>query len=325
VKDLPSGLAEYACIDVYSAFEEHLLLLTPIVVINTCGPFQSSDYSVTECCIKHRTHYTDLADGRSFVVEIEQLNQLALDNKVSVISGASTVPGLSSAVVEDYQSEFKTIDVFTFGISPGQQAERGLATTQGILSYVGKPLKPPAGSGSVRYGWQSIYRQRYPVLGKRWMANCDIPDLDLLPSRYGIKEIKFSAGLELAFMHLGLWGLSWLVRLGFPLKLDAMAKPLLAISILFDHFGSADGGMHILISGKDFKGSPLTRSWFIVALDGYGPYIPTVPAIVLAKKLFNGDYVPSGALPYVGLVSLSGYLDELRDYPISTYTNTDDA
>jgi hypothetical protein len=30
--------------------------------------------------------------------------------------------------------------LLTFGISPGQQAERGVATTQAILSYVGKPL-----------------------------------------------------------------------------------------------------------------------------------------------------------------------------------------
>ncbi len=173
---------------------------------------------------------------------------------VCVVSGASTVPGLSSAVLEHFRSEFAEIDSLKFGISPGQQAERGLATTQGILSYVGKPLKPFPGHRHTVYGWQDLYRQPYPDIGKRWMANCDIPDLDLLPERYGIKSIQFSAGLELSALHLGLWGLSWLVRAGLPLNLPRFAKPMLAASNWFNGMGSADGGMHVIITGKDRDG-----------------------------------------------------------------------
>ena len=110
-----------------------------------------------------------------------------------------------------------------FGISPGQKTERGLATTKAILSYVGKPLKPfPNEFGKALhqvFGWQNIYRQTYPELGQRWMANCDVPDLDLLPKQYGLKEIHFSAGMELSIVHLGIWALSGLVRAGFPLDL----------------------------------------------------------------------------------------------------------
>ena len=124
---------------------------------------------------------------------------------------------------EYYASEFEVIDELIYGISPGQKAERGLATTQAILTYVGRPLRPFAGVKSVVYGWQNLYRQNYPELGRRWMANYDIPDLDLLPSRYDIKSIRFSAGLELSLLHLGQWGLGWLARLGVPLDLPRHA------------------------------------------------------------------------------------------------------
>ncbi|MFN8693623.1 MAG: saccharopine dehydrogenase NADP-binding domain-containing protein [Holosporales bacterium] len=317
---LPSGLAESACFDVRLELKANLAALKPLLVINTCGPFQNSDYSVAEACIDAGIHYSDLADGRDFVGGITALDARAKAANVSIVSGASTVPALSSAVIEQFRSEFSRIERLTFGISPGQKAERGLATTQGIMSYVGKKLKPFPGMRANVYGWQDIYRQTYPELGKRWMANCDIPDLDILPERYGITSIRFSAGLELGFLHLGLWGLSWLVRWGVPLNLQKMARPLLRISNLFDVFGSADGGMHVVMEGKDAAGKSHRRSWFIIARDGSGPHIPTTPAIVLAKKLLRGESLGSGAQPCVGLVSLDELLGELSAYPIKTFT-----
>lgn len=311
------ALAHPAAFDVNVDFADHLARLQPCAVVNTCGPFQDTDYRVAETCIAHGVHYIDLADGRAFVTGVTQLDEAAKAKRVSVISGASTVPGLSSAVLEHFKHEFATIDSVRFGISPGQRAERGLATTQGILTYVGKPLAPFAGHPRA-YGWQDVYRQEYSGLGKRWMANCDIPDLDLLPARYNIRSIQFSAGLELAPLHLGLWAMSWLVRLGMPLNLPKHAAKLLAASNWFDRFGSADGGMHMIISGTGIDGSPHERRWFIIATDGYGPHIPTIPAIVLAKKIAAGTVLASGAYPCVAQVSLTEYLDELKDYPITT-------
>lgn len=312
--DALGKLATITTFDVNDTLPEQLEKLAPKVVINTCGPFQNSDYSIAETCIKHGVHYIDLADGRAFVNGITSLDEKAKQANVSVISGASTVPGLSSAVLEHYKHEFSEVDLLRFGISPGQQAERGLATTQGIMTYVGKPLAPFRSIKERVYGWQNIYRQDYPDLGKRWMANCDIPDLDLLPERYGIKQIQFSAGLELGFMHLGLWGLSWLVRLGLPLNLPKLAKLLLTISDWFNSMGSPDGGMHIIIQGKDLEGKTHTRKWFIIAKDGYGPHIPTIPAIVLAERLVKGKKITNGACPCVGVISLEDYLNELTQH-----------
>lgn len=318
-QQLPSGLVEAVGFDVSLHLDEHLIALRPKVVINTCGPFQNSNYAVAEACIRQKVHYVDLADGRDFVTGISNLNTEAVDNGVAVISGASTVPGLSSAVLEHFKDEFSNISSLRYGISPGQKAERGLATTQAILSYVGKPLKPFPSSKKSIYGWQDIYSQNYPELGRRWMANCDIPDLDLLPERYGIDKIQFSAGLELGFMHLGLWGLSWLVRAGLPLNLPGLAGQLLRASNLFNGLGSADGGMHMSITGQDKEGAPHTRNWFIIAKGGDGLHIPTIPAIILAKELLSGESNLTGAQPCLGLVSLDAYLQGLSHYDIETY------
>lgn len=314
--------AEALEFDATVSLSDALAAHRPAVVINTVGPFQGQGYEVAKTCISNGVHYIDLADGRDFVGGISELNDIAKAAGVAVISGASTVPALTDAVLSEFKSDFHTMDHLKFGISPGQGAERGLATTKAILGYVGKRLRDFPGIHDNVFGWQDIYRQEYPALGNRWMANCEIPDLDLLPDRYGLRTIQFSAGMELGVVHIGIWCLSGLVRIGLPLNLPKFAAPLLRISNLFNRFGSSDGGMHIVIKGTK-AGDPddiVERCWFVVARDGDGPHIPTVPAIVLAKRIADGETPDPGAYPCLGLLNLDEYLEELTELNVQTFT-----
>jgi NAD(P)-dependent dehydrogenase (short-subunit alcohol dehydrogenase family) len=318
----PSASARGEGVNAEHGLEAGLERLRPAVVVNTCGPFQDKDYAAAQACIACRVHYVDLADGREFVAGITALDMPAKAAGVCVISGASTVPGLSSAVLEHYKAEFAEIDSLEFGISPGQKSERGLATTQSILTYLGKHLKPARGRKRARYGWQDLHHVRYPELGERWMANCDIPDLDLLPERYGIRHICFSAGMEVPLVHFGLWAMSWAVRLGLPVDLTRHAPLLLRASHWFDRFGTGDGGMHVIIRGKGQNGQPHIRRWFIIARKGDGPQIPCMPAIVLAHKLASGNnHFAAGARPCVGLVSLIEYMEKLQPFAVTVYAD----
>lgn len=318
-QDAAENMITVAAFDANKELDKQLELLKPSVVINTIGPFQTTDYSIAKTCIQHNVHYIDLADARDFVVGITGLDSLAKKNNVLVVSGASTVPGLSSAVLEHYKNNFATIDSLIYGISPGQKAPRGLATTESILTYLGKPLKPWGNHNQTYFGWQDIYRQEYPELGKRWMANCDIPDLDLFTDKYGLKNIRFSAGMENSALHLGMWAMSYLIRIGLPLNLPKHAKFLLSLSHIFDSFGTTSGGMHILMKGTDKKGKPIEIKWFIIAKDNDGPQIPCVPAIILSKKIIQGKLHASGATPCVGMITLDEYMKELEGFSIKLH------
>ena len=70
-------------------------------VIHTCGPFQGQSYHVAQDCIAAGAHYIDLADGREFVTGISALDAAARTASVLVVSGASTLPALSSAVINE--------------------------------------------------------------------------------------------------------------------------------------------------------------------------------------------------------------------------------
>lgn len=164
------------------------------LVIHSSGPFQGQNYDVAEACIESGLNYIDLADGRGFVNGFEELDARASANNVLSITGASTVPGLSSAVINEFLPEFGELKEVEYGIAPGNRADRGEATVKAILGYTGRPFKRlENGKWEEAYGWQGIHRHMFPgPIGKRWQANCDIPDLELFPDHYpGLKTIKF--------------------------------------------------------------------------------------------------------------------------------------
>ena len=60
------------------------------------------DHRVARACINQRCHYLDLADAREFVATIDALDADAKANDVLVVSGASSVPCLTAAVIDAY-------------------------------------------------------------------------------------------------------------------------------------------------------------------------------------------------------------------------------
>jgi hypothetical protein len=311
--------AEAASLDILGDLAGPLALLKPDMVIHTVGPFQTQDYSVAEAAVAAGAHYCDLADARAFVRGIGALDARAREAGVAVVAGASSVPCLTAAYLDDALESFATIERVDYGISAAQQTNRGLGTASAILSYVGRPFTMLR-EGAMRrvFGWQGLHSEVYPELGRRWFGYCDIPDLDLFPARYpDLRHMRFCAGHEIALLHFGTWLLSWGVRLHLLPRLDRWGGFLLRASFLFDRLGSSRSGFHMVIEGKDAEGQPLVRREWIIARQGHGPNIPCMPVILLARRLARGEVPPAGAQPCVGLIGLDEFLTALGGLDIS--------
>jgi hypothetical protein len=291
----------------------------PDLLINAAGPFQGQDYRVARACIAAGVHYVDLADARGFVTGIGVLDPEARRAGVVVVSGASTVPALSAAVIDAYAPQFALLERVSIVIAPGNSFDPGLATTQSILGTLGRPLAVPAAAGKpVRHGWQGLRRRHIAGLGGRWLGACDTPDLALLPQRYpGLETVEVFAALEVGAFHLGLWGLSWLVRAGLVRRPERLAAPLLAVKRAMRFLGSDVGGMAITLEGRDQQGRPERVDWRLIARRGHGPYIPATPSVMLAKRLLAGALTARGAMPCLGLFTLADFLAEVADLDIA--------
>ncbi|GGY85243.1 saccharopine dehydrogenase [Cellvibrio zantedeschiae] len=298
-------------LDIFSEnFAQELKNLSPFLVIHTSGPFQGQDYRVPQACIDAGAHYIDLADDRRFVCDITKLDVQARSKNLLVVSGASSVPGLSSVVIDEITPQFSRMDEIDIAIAPGNRAERGEATVKAILSYTGHPIKIfENGQWINKYGWMSARRLDFgKVVGKRWLANVDVPDLELFPARYpSVKRVNFQAGLELSFLHWGMVGMAWLAKYKLVRNWSPVVKPIVAASNWFIGLGTDIGGMRVKIVGIDHQQKPLELVWQLTATHGVGPYIPTLSAIILAEQLISGENKDSGAKPCLGLYKLEDF------------------
>jgi hypothetical protein len=297
--------------------------LRPRLVIHNAGPFQAQDYAVPMACIEAGVDYLDLADDRQFVAGFEVLDAAARAKDVLAVSGVSTLPGLSSTVVAMLKPRFNRMRRIAMGIVPANRMPRGRAVVEAILSYTGKPVpRWSEGKWSEVYGWQELGRRRVKGatigdLGARWLAVCDVPDNVILPRLYPeLEEATFHAGLELPLLHLGLWSLSWLVRIGIVPSLRPCAPLFQQIAQWLDGLGSERGGMFVEISGEDPAGRPVTHCWNLIAGNGEGPWIPTLPSIILARKLARGEVDRKGAMACLDLFTLDEFRREAADLDI---------
>jgi saccharopine dehydrogenase-like NADP-dependent oxidoreductase len=305
------GKLETCLIDLYAADSaQKIIEAAPDVLIDTCGPFQSRDYNLPRLAISQRFHYIDLADAPDHVAGITVLDAEARAADVLVTAGASTVPALSSAVIDAYRGKFSSLREVDIGITPGNRAERGLATVRSILGGAGRPHAQFINANVVsRPSWSSLRRHRYAApIGARWLVYCPVPDALLLPQRYdGLQRLEFRAGLELHRMHFGLWLASWLVRLGLISSLEPCAEFAKRISERWLNAGSDTGAMHVGLFGHDAQGIAKHIEWQLIAERGDGPFVPAAASVSLVRRLFDGSLTTRGALPCVGVLSLTDF------------------
>lgn len=195
------------------------------------------------------------------------------------------------------------VERVAFGIVPGNDAPRGPALVEAILSGAGKPIVDQPG----RHIWGSLRRIPIPGLGTRWVAACDLPEPVLLACRFGVRDTYAGAGLELTVLHLGLWLLAGLVRLGLIRTLVPAAALLAAFADWLRRFGTDRGGLRV-----DLYGVGDHRIWCLIAEGGDGPFIPAIPTAALIRKMARGALVLRGAVPCVGLLTLTEIEDEWR-------------
>ena len=301
-----------AAVDRDNGFEAALRRLAPWAVVDAAGPFQKLDYGVPEACTAAGAHYVDLADARGFVTGTGALDAAARAAGVSVISGASSVPALSGAVVRSLTAGMDLVTKVELSISASNRATVGDSVVRAMLSYAGRsfPVRR-AGRWETARGWTQPRRERYALPGAeslrpRWTALADVPDVQLLPERLpGQPGVSFRAGAELPLQTWALAAAALLVRLRLLRSAERLAPLVPTLRRLTGRLGSDTSAMTVEVWGRT-GGRRLRRRWTLIAERGDGPHIPALAAPLLLRRLRDGG-LPPGARDAGELLDLADF------------------
>jgi Saccharopine dehydrogenase NADP binding domain len=290
------------------------------LVVHLAGPFQGQDYKVARACLEAGVPYIDMADGREFVARFASLDGAARARGIALVTGASTVPGLSSAIVDVALAKFSTLQSIDYGISASLRTGLGSATLQAVLSYCGKPYQVlDEGAATTIYGLGRPRRHDFPTpVHHRVIVDCDIPDHALFPARYpDLRYMSFGSGIDVPALAHVLSQMSRCVRRGWVADWDFLHGSVQFFMTAAKPFGSAHSGFFMRCEGCDDAGKPKKILLEILARNGSGLEIAVTPVVLLVGKLLAGESLPAGAYPCMGLFSLAEFQRELSSFPIT--------
>lgn len=290
------------------------------VVVDCSGPFDAAGSALIEAAIGARCHYVDIADSRAFIASVGKFDSAARAVGVAVISGASTTPALTHAVVDAATAAWLSLDSVDVAIVPGNRTPRGRAVIASVLGWVGQRVSVfREGAWEVGRGWSGGRAVSIEGLKPRRAYLADAPDLDMLPARFRPRvRAQFDAGLELGILNrlVELAGLC--VRWGLVKSARLFTAPGTTVANWLYQRGTADGGMLVEIAGQDMRGEPRVVRWSLVATGGHGPYVPVAPAAALVEALLLGYGIRAGARPAAGLLKLEHIKAWFEGLPIET-------
>lgn len=316
----PGAVVDAVSLDTATLTAESLGATGAAIVADAAGPFQGAEPTTARAAIAAGLHYVDLADGRDFVAAFAALDAAARAAGVAALTGCSSTPALSNAVLDRLTEGWREVAAVEAAISPGARAPRGLSVMQAILSWLGRPVRVfEDGEWTTRAGWSGLYRRDFGQAGRRRVSLCDTPDLDLFPARFKPRErALFLAGLEPWPAHLGAWVLARLVEL---LRFDPipLAGLLTRLSQGFAVVGSDRGAMRVEATGVDGEGRATRAVWRLVAEPGEGPVTPSLPALAAIRAIAAGRVDP-GARACVGVLTLDDIVAEMAPHGLATET-----
>jgi uncharacterized protein DUF4166/saccharopine dehydrogenase-like protein len=288
----------------------------PHLIVDASGPFQSygeDRHRLVKAALAAGVDYIDLADGSEFVKGIRRFDRQAKARGIFVLSGVSTLPVLTAAVVKELAKDMTNIEAVTGGIAPSPYTAVGLSVMRAIAGYAGKPVTLVR-DGASAVGYALTQTRRYTIappcrlpLPNILFSLVDVPDLQVLPELWpGVRSVWIGAGPIPEFLHRVLIGLAWMVRLRVLPTLAPFAG-LMYRTVNWLARGEHRAGMFVSVEGTSPAGERSERSWHLVAEGEDGPFIPSMAAEAIVRRCLHGRRPDAGARAAAGELDLDAY------------------
>jgi hypothetical protein len=296
--------------------ETQLAALKPDVLVDASGPFQAYGerrYGLIEACIAQRVNYLDLADGSDFVAGVPAFDEAARSAGVFVLSGVSSFPVLTAAIVRRLSPDMARVDSICGGIAPSPYAGVGENVIRAIASYAGQAIPLKRKGIDVR-AYPFTEQMRYTVappgrlpLRSTLFSLVEVPDLHVLAALWPqAQNIWMGAGPVPEVLHRALIACAWLVRSRLARSLLPLA-PLMYWATNRLRWGEHRGGMFVEVVGADRAGAKIKRSWHLLAEGDDGPLIPSMAVEGLLRRALDGISPPPGARAAVRELEVGDY------------------
>ena len=268
------------------------------IVIDATGPFQEfgalTRHHVFDYALEIGADYIDLSDDTDFSRYIVMRSQEATAAQICAMTGLSTYPVFTRAVLEALRPLTAEAQSVSVGIAPSPKAYLGKNVLKAILAGAGRKAvyERKAGETAMSYGlgkskWMAIAPPLIRPLPPLLFLQVDSPSAQFMPETY--RNIENYAGPQ------PLWMMR-LLRVFTRLSQWKLLPPLRVFAGLFHKIHHAlSMGEHRSGFFLEAEGAQGKAQFFLIAEGDDGPLIPSIPAAIIIKKRLAGERLKAGA------------------------------
>jgi uncharacterized protein DUF4166 len=285
------------------------------LVVDASGPFQSyaeDRYRLVNAALSAGIDYIDLADSSEFVKGVDRFDAEAKTRGIFVLSGVSTFPVLTVAVMEEFAKDMAHIEAVIVGLvavalrgcwlEPRACGRRLRGKAGGVDPERSEDHRLRADGNAAPYAPPGAL-----PLGNVLFSLVDVSDLRVIPELWpSIRSVWIGVGPLPQFLHRALIGLAWTVRLGVLRTLSPFAG-IMYRTVNWLARNKHRSGMFISVEGTSVAGENLERAWHLIAEGEDGPMIPSMAAAVIIRRCLDGRRPDAGARAGAGEIDLDAY------------------
>ena len=271
------------------------------VVVQCAGSFGDFTSLLAETCLEFETDYVDLCDDRAHFARLRALDPAFCERGRTAILGASSLPGISGALLHTLLSpDGPPIEGIRTILFIGNRNPKGAAALASFLDSLGKSI--PAPQENLRGLTSTEPVDLPPPFGRRPVAPIESPGYDLFAEQFSPRWIRVQVGFELP---LALRFFCVLGRLRFqpgPL----IRRLLILLGALTRPFGHSGGAVQTELH---LAGGAIRRAAVSTPTDGQR--MAAYPCALAAAALARGEITTPGAGPLDRFLDPHHLLDEL--------------
>ncbi len=273
-------------------------------VVDLAGSFQRRTPLLARHCARNGIHYVDLSDDRGYTAQLLKLDGQAKRGGSVVVTGAGSLPGLASTLVDSLRPYFSSLEEIHAHVSFGGAVPCGAGTAGSLLSNVGSPIRVKHhGRWRQALYWSQPQRVRFPTpVGRRRTYLVDVPAADVFAQRYEAQTVEFHSGTHTAILNGLLSLIGWIRRRG-ALRSARRGGLFARIARASGGLGGRSSGIVVFVKGVE-GGDMVTHSAALVEEDGGELGIVTALVQTLVHRWTASGVPEGGAMGAVGLLAL---------------------
>jgi NAD dependent epimerase/dehydratase family len=240
-----------------------------VLVVHAAGPYHSDSLALLRMALRRHLPYIDLAESCEYFRRVRALLRERGSRRDLVLSGYSTMPGLTSFFVD-------------------------LAGRRLTPSSVTSDLTVGAGNARSDAALATLLEALTGDFQGRWIG-FEAADADLFPEWFGVREVRCRVAFDAPFSRALF---SALYRLPSSLRRRAI-PPILAAGRWVAPEGSGAGRLAVEVRGRE-----AAREWqctYALEVEERAQRMGVLPAVLAARRILEGSFPPGlSGMPRVG-------------------------